>query len=89
MINNLNILKDKKFLEKLNEQGDVGYFDYQLADMFGWKLVAVRSEAGSLEKRELVHIIKTKKGWYICSLVEQKEIDALVGTKGKTGKKAK
>lgn len=66
-VNKLNDLRDRKFLNKLLEQGDLGYFDYELAEFFGWKLIAVRSTAGSLQKRNLVNVVDTSKGWYICS----------------------
>ena len=65
-MNNLNLLRENKFLDKLKEKGDLGYFDFELAEFFGWQLTPTRSTAGALRNRDQVNVTETKLGWYIC-----------------------
>lgn len=64
----INDIRKKKLLDKLKEAGDFGYFDYQLAEEFGWQINSVKSTAKMLSNENKTKIIETTKGWYICGL---------------------
>jgi hypothetical protein len=64
----INEIRKRKFLEKLKEAGDYGFFDHQLAEEFGWQLNSVKATAKMLSNENKVKIVSTIKGWYICGL---------------------
>jgi hypothetical protein len=64
----INEIRKRKFLEKLKEAGDYGFFDYQLSEEFGWQLNSVKATAKMLSNENKIRIVETKVGWYLCSL---------------------
>lgn len=64
----INDIRKRKFMNKLKEAGDYGFFDFQLVEEFGWQLNSVKATAKMLSNENRVKIVETAKGWYICSL---------------------
>lgn len=67
-MNNLTEQRNNKFLNKVKEAGDLGYFDHELAEMLGWTITTVRSTASCVQAQDRVNVISTDQGWYICNL---------------------
>ena len=61
----INEIRKRKFMSKLKEAGDYGFFDYQLVEDFGWQLNSVKATAKMLSNENKVRIVETCSGWYM------------------------
>lgn len=86
-MNNLNNLRNQKFLDELRKAGDDGLFDWQLESTLKWKQVAIRSVASILRNQGKCDIIETSRGW-IMFITEDINVNVNVRNGSKKNKKS-